>query len=63
MSTYEDAAVHYITVNNIKFAYLLVGPLSPANGASESVPLVMNIHFRGTFHNWDPLLINALAAT
>jgi pimeloyl-ACP methyl ester carboxylesterase len=65
MSTYENAPVKYITVNNIKFAYLLVGPLStPTNGATTttSVPLVMNVHFRGTFDHWDPLLINALAA-
>lgn len=63
MSTYENAPVQYTTVNNIKFAYLLVGPLS--NGSTTtttSVPLVMNIHFRGTFDHWDPLLVNALAA-
>jgi pimeloyl-ACP methyl ester carboxylesterase len=61
MSTYENAPVQYTTVNNIKFAYLLIGPLS--NGSTtSSLPLVMNIHFRGTFDHWDPLLINALAA-
>lgn len=63
MSTYENAPVEYITVNAINFAYLVVGPLSPKpNGSPKALPLVMNIHFRGTFDHWDPLLINALAA-
>jgi pimeloyl-ACP methyl ester carboxylesterase len=65
MSTYENAPVQYITINTIKFAYLVIGPLSPPTNSSThaSLPLVMNIHFRGTFDHWDPLLINALAAT
>ena len=62
MSAYENAPVQYITVNAIKFAYLLIGPLSPTQ-KSPSIPLVLNVHFRGTFDHWDPLLINALAAT
>src|SRR4051812_35985445 len=63
MSTYENAPVQYITVNGIRFAYLAIGPLSPpTNGTHAPLPLVMNIHFRGTFDHWDPLLINALAA-
>jgi pimeloyl-ACP methyl ester carboxylesterase len=64
MSTYENAPVQYITVDGIKFAYLTIGPLSPPTTSTHAPPpLVMNIHFRGTFDHWDPLLINALAAT
>ena len=65
MSTYENAPVQYITVNAIKFAYLLIGPLFPTSTSTtgpKPLPLVLNVHFRGTFDHWDPLLINALAA-
>ncbi|KAK9489272.1 Alpha/Beta hydrolase protein [Lipomyces doorenjongii] len=32
-------------------------------GTSSGIPLVFNIHFRGTMDHWDPDFINPLAAT
>ncbi len=55
--TYETAPDKYITVNSIKYAYRLLGDPS-----SQKIPLVMNIHLRGTMDHWDPLFINPLAA-
>lgn len=58
MSTYETAETKYIEVDGVKFAYRHFGALSSGN-----LPLVFNIHFRGTMDHWDPELINPIAAT
>ena len=58
MSTYETAENAYLTISSIRFAYRLFGtPSSPSN-----IPLVFNMHFRGTMDYWDPLLLNPIAA-
>jgi pimeloyl-ACP methyl ester carboxylesterase len=48
--------------NGIDYAYRDTG--GAGNGQSEgAVPLVLLQHFRGNLDNWDPALIDALAAT
>ena len=44
--------------NGIDYAYRDTGP-----GAGSDVPLVLFQHFRGNLDNWDPALVDALAAT
>ena len=56
MSTYETAEDEFIEVNGIKYAYRYFG-------ASKDIPLVFNIHFRGTMDHCDPDLINPIART
>ena len=52
---YVDVAAHRVAAENgIEYAYRDLG-------ASE-VPLVLLQHFRGNLDNWDPALIDALAA-
>jgi pimeloyl-ACP methyl ester carboxylesterase len=43
--------------NGITYAYRRVGPPSP-----DGVPLVLLQHFRGNIDNWDPALVDGLAA-
>jgi pimeloyl-ACP methyl ester carboxylesterase len=57
MATYETAENTYLTISSIRFAYRLFG-----NRSSSSIPLVFNMHFRGTMDYWDPLLLNPIAA-
>ena len=54
--TYETAPDKYITANDVKYAYRILGDPN-----SQQLPLVMNVHFRGTMDHWDPLFINPLA--
>lgn len=56
MSTYETAKTQFIDVKDVKFAYRHFG-------AASGIPLMFNIHFRGTMDHWDPALINPIAAT
>jgi pimeloyl-ACP methyl ester carboxylesterase len=44
--------------NGIDYAYRDTG-----NGSESALPLVLLQHFRGNLDNWDPALIDALAAT
>jgi pimeloyl-ACP methyl ester carboxylesterase len=54
-TTYTDALTQQITAENgIEYAYRDVG--------GGDVPLVLLQHFRGNLDNWDPALIDALAA-
>ena len=58
MTTYETAQNAYLTLSSTRFAYRLFGtPSTPT-----TVPLVFNMHFRGTMDYWDPLLLNPIAA-
>ena len=53
--TYADAAIKRVTAGNaIEYAYRDLGP--------GDVPLVLLQHFRGNLDNWDPALVDALAA-
>ena len=53
--TYADAAAQRVAADNaIEYAYRDTG--------DSAVPLVLLQHFRGNLDNWDPALIDALAA-
>ncbi|HLB20328.1 MAG TPA: hypothetical protein VK613_14505, partial [Gaiellaceae bacterium] len=52
---YADASTRRVTANNtIAYAYRDFG--------EGDVPLILLQHFRGNLDNWDPALIDALAA-
>src|SRR5271170_8117542 len=55
ISRYIDAPTEYISVGGISYAFRRLG--EPAK-----VPLVCFQHFTGTLDNWDPLVIDGLAA-
>jgi pimeloyl-ACP methyl ester carboxylesterase len=53
--TYLETPTQRVTAGNgIDYAYRDVG--------QSDIPLVLLIHFRGNLDNWDPALIDALAA-
>ena len=53
--TYNDAPTKRVTADNaIEYAYRDLG--------RSDVPLVLLQHFRGNLDNWDPALVDALAA-
>src|SRR5262249_48174797 len=53
---YADVSTLRVTADNaIEYAYRELG--------ESDVPLVMLQHFRGNLDNWDPALVDALAAT
>src|SRR5438309_9200514 len=55
LTTYTDASTQRVTAENgIEYAYRDVG--------DGDLPLVLLQHFRGNLDNWDPALIDALAA-
>src|SRR5712691_7631561 len=54
-TTHETAKTELVKADGIEFAYRSFG------GPSE-VPLVLLQHFRGNLDNWDPALIDDLAA-
>lgn len=56
MATHQTATTQYVSSETTSFAYRRFG-------ASEGVPLLFLIHFRGTMDKWDPLLINSVAKT
>src|SRR5256714_7112100 len=54
-TTYTDASTQRVTAENgIEYSYRDVG--------DGDAPLVLLQHFRGNLDNWDPALIDALAA-
>jgi pimeloyl-ACP methyl ester carboxylesterase len=52
--THQTAPTQYVETNNIRFAYRRFGK-------TGGVPIVMNIHFRGTMDHWDPVITDGLA--
>ncbi len=56
MTTYSHDTVptQFIEANGIHFAYRRFGK-------TGGVPIVMNIHFRGTMDHWDPAITDGLA--
>src|SRR6476620_2409407 len=55
MAVTEDASTRRVTAGTaIEYAYRDVG--------EDDVPLVLLQHFRGNLDNWDPALVDALAA-
>jgi pimeloyl-ACP methyl ester carboxylesterase len=54
-ATHNTAVTRFIEGNGLRYAYRVVG-------AADGVPLVLCNRFRGTMDDWDPALIDALAA-
>src|ERR1700683_3129750 len=58
MASYQDSATSTATgANGVTYSYRRMGTSNSAQ------PLVLLQHFRGNLDNWDPALIDALAAT
>lgn len=55
--THQTAKTQYVSSGDVRYAYRLFG-----NNSKTKIPLMFQIHFRGTMDYWDPLLINAIAA-
>jgi pimeloyl-ACP methyl ester carboxylesterase len=51
---HDTAPTKFVEANGIRFAYRRFGK-------AGGVPLVMNIHFRGTMDHWDPVITDGLA--
>lgn len=52
--THDTVPTQFIEASGIRFAYRRFGK-------ATGVPIVMNIHFRGTMDHWDPALTDGLA--
>jgi pimeloyl-ACP methyl ester carboxylesterase len=52
--THQTAPTQFVDANGIRFAYRRFGK-------TGGVPIVMNIHFRGTMDHWDPAVTDGLA--
>jgi pimeloyl-ACP methyl ester carboxylesterase len=52
--THQTAPTQFVEANGIRFAYRRFGK-------TGGVPIVMNIHFRGTMDHWDPAVTDGLA--
>jgi pimeloyl-ACP methyl ester carboxylesterase len=52
--THQTAPTQFVEANAIRFAYRRFGK-------TGGVPIVMNIHFRGTMDHWDPVITDGLA--
>jgi pimeloyl-ACP methyl ester carboxylesterase len=55
-TTQQTAPTRYLTVDNTKYAYRLIGEHN-----SSSQPLLMLNHVRSTIDTWDPEVVNPLA--
>ena len=53
--THDTVPTQFVEANGIRFAYRRFGKRG-------GVPIVMNIHFRGTMDHWDPAVTDGLAA-
>jgi pimeloyl-ACP methyl ester carboxylesterase len=57
-ATFASAEMQEVQASNgITYAYRRLGPPSP-----DGIPLVLLQHFRGNIDNWDPALVDGLAA-
>ncbi len=52
--THQTAPTQFVETSGIRFAYRRFGK-------TAGVPIVMNIHFRGTMDHWDPMITDGLA--
>ena len=52
--THDTVPTRFVEANGIRFAYRRFG-------REGGVPIVMNIHFRGTMDHWDPAVTDGLA--
>ncbi|RDW82861.1 hypothetical protein BP6252_03973 [Coleophoma cylindrospora] len=61
MATQQTARTEFLTVNDINYAYRLIGP-EATSGPAKSPLLLLN-HIRSTIDLWDPAVVNPLART
>jgi len=54
-ATHQTASTEFVEANGVRYAYRRIG-------SGGDAPLVMLQHFIGNLDNWDPALIDALAA-
>ncbi|MDX3117724.1 alpha/beta hydrolase [Streptomyces scabiei] len=54
-ASYRNAATRFVSVQGVDFAYRELG-------RAEGVPLVLLIHLAGGLDNWDPRVVDGLAA-
>ncbi|MFH9067148.1 alpha/beta fold hydrolase [Streptomyces coeruleorubidus] len=54
-SSYENAPTHSVSVDGVDFVYRQLGP-------QDGVPLILLIHLAGTLDDWDPRVVDGLAA-
>src|ERR1700749_3288246 len=52
--THDTGPTQFVEATGIRFAYRRFG-------RTGGVPLVMNVHFRGTMDHWDPAITDGLA--
>jgi pimeloyl-ACP methyl ester carboxylesterase len=52
--SHDTVPTQFVEANGIRFAYRRFGKAS-------GVPIVMNVHFRGTMDHWDPAVTDGLA--
>ncbi|KAK8227086.1 Alpha/Beta hydrolase protein [Phyllosticta capitalensis] len=62
MASTNPQTQHITTSPGVTLAYRLLPCRSPSPSHPSSPPLVLLMHFRGTMHHWDPLLLTQLSA-
>jgi pimeloyl-ACP methyl ester carboxylesterase len=55
ITSYKDAPTHTITAGGVSYAYRELGP-------KTGIPVVFFVHLAGTLDNWDPAVIDPIAA-
>ena len=56
VTAYKDAPARAITTDGVTYAYRELGPRG-------GIPVVFFIHLAATLDNWDPRIVDAVAAT
>src|SRR6266699_7150000 len=54
IDTHQTAPTQFVEANGIRFAYRRFGK-------TGGVPLIFNVHFRGTMDHWDPAVTDGFA--
>ncbi len=54
-ASYKNAATRSVSVRGEDFAYRALGP-------EDGVPLILLVHLAGVLDNWDPRVVDGLAA-
>jgi hypothetical protein len=54
-TTYQDAQTKTVDVGGAKFAYRQLG-------ADTGVPVIFHVHLAGNLDNWDPRVVDGIAA-
>jgi pimeloyl-ACP methyl ester carboxylesterase len=54
-ATYEDAPTRTVSAGSVDFAYRELGP-------NAGVPIIFLVHLAGNLDNWDPRVVDGIAA-